>query len=111
MASNGQPLARPAHGAKKQSFLKGLREKGTVTAGCKIARINRRTAYRWRSDDETFSNLGGRKSDPCLEVGDLIIALESIDVQTFYTLNRKESLHFCRVLDQDLIIRPKKSGT
>ncbi len=48
-----------------------------------------------------------RALDPCLTVGDLVIALESIDVSAFYTLNRKESLHLSRVLQQDLIIRPK----
>jgi hypothetical protein len=44
--------------------------------------------------------------DPCLTVGDLVIALESVGIRTFYTLNSKESQHLCRALNQDLIIRP-----
>lgn len=43
----------------------------------------------------------------CSTVGDLIIALESSSVPVFYTLNRKESLHLCRVTRQDLLVRPK----
>jgi hypothetical protein len=45
--------------------------------------------------------------DPCLTVGDLIIALESVNVGFFYTLNGKESQHLCRILNQSLIVRPK----
>ncbi len=43
--------------------------------------------------------------DPCLTVGDLLIALESVGITTFYTQNSKESQHLCRVLDQNLIVR------
>jgi hypothetical protein len=45
--------------------------------------------------------------DPCLKVGDLLIALESVGFDTFYTLNVKESKHLARRLDQVLIVRPK----
>ena len=48
--------------------------------------------------------------DPCLTVGDLVIALESNGIRTFYTLNSKESQHLCRALDQDLVIRPNDSA-
>lgn len=44
--------------------------------------------------------------NPCLTVGDLVIALESIGVENFYTLNSKESQHLCRALEQNLIVRP-----
>jgi hypothetical protein len=44
--------------------------------------------------------------DPCLTVGDLCIALESVGVPVFYTLNGKESQHLCRALRQTLIVRP-----
>jgi hypothetical protein len=44
--------------------------------------------------------------DPCLTVGDLLIALESAGVPAFYTLNRKESEHLCPALGQVLIVRP-----
>src|SRR5262249_59387988 len=47
-----------------------------------------------------------RNDDPCLTVGDLVIALESAGVSIFYTLNSKESQHLCRALDQTLIVRP-----
>lgn len=47
-----------------------------------------------------------REDDPCLTVGDLLIALESAGVPIFYTLNSKESQHLCRALSQTLIIRP-----
>ncbi len=45
--------------------------------------------------------------NPCLTVGDLLIALESTDVADFYTLNGKESQHLCRALGQSLAVRPK----
>jgi hypothetical protein len=44
--------------------------------------------------------------NPCLTVGDLLIALESNGIPTFYTLNEKESRFFCHALDQELIVRP-----
>jgi hypothetical protein len=44
--------------------------------------------------------------DPCHKFGDLMIALESMNATAFYTLNGKESQHLCRVLNQDLIVRP-----
>jgi hypothetical protein len=43
--------------------------------------------------------------NPCLTVGDLLIALESVGVGTFYTMNSKESQHLCRALNQDLVVR------
>jgi hypothetical protein len=53
---------------------------------------------------ESPNEIRGR--DPCLTVGDLLIALESVDASFFYTMNGKESQHLCRALDQDLIVRP-----
>lgn len=47
------------------------------------------------------------KEDPCLTVGDLLIALESVGVPHFYTLNRAESTHLCAALGQTLIVRPQ----
>ena len=47
--------------------------------------------------------------DPCLKVGDLLIALESVGVGHFYTLNRAESIHLCRALGQTLLVRPKNT--
>lgn len=47
--------------------------------------------------------------DPCLTVGDLIIALESVGLSHFFTLNSAESQHLCRPLDQTLIVRPPDS--
>jgi hypothetical protein len=48
-----------------------------------------------------------RKFDPCLTVGDLLIAIESKNIKTFYTLNEKESRTICKSLKQRLIIRPR----
>ena len=48
-----------------------------------------------------------KSMEPCLYVGDILIALESAGVPTFYTLNGKESQHLCRALGQNLIVRPK----
>lgn len=45
------------------------------------------------------------RHDPCLKVGDLLIAIESKDVPTFYTMNWKESRHYCMALRQTLIVR------
>ena len=47
------------------------------------------------------------QNDPCLKVGDLLIAMESVGIPVFYTLNAKESKHLCRRLGQDMIVRPK----
>lgn len=44
--------------------------------------------------------------DPCSRVGDLLIALESVGIPFFYTLNSKESQHLCRALGQSLVFRP-----
>lgn len=45
--------------------------------------------------------------NPCSTVGDLLIAMESRTVKTFYTLNEKESRILCPCLEQILIVRPK----
>lgn len=44
--------------------------------------------------------------NPRHTVGDLLIALESkhANISNFYTKNYKESAHFCKVLNQDLIL-------
>jgi hypothetical protein len=44
--------------------------------------------------------------DPCLKVGDLMIALESVGIPAFYTLNEKESQFFCAALRQKMTVRP-----
>ena len=44
--------------------------------------------------------------NPCLSTGDLLIALESLGIESFYTLNSAESQHLCRALKQTLIVRP-----
>ncbi len=46
------------------------------------------------------------REDPCLTVGDLLIALESAGISHFLTLNSTESQHFCRVLGQTMIVQP-----
>jgi hypothetical protein len=45
--------------------------------------------------------------DPCLKLGDLVIALESVGIGSFYTMNGKESQYLCGPLNQTLIVRPK----
>jgi len=47
-----------------------------------------------------------QKFNPCSTVADLLIALESKCCPSFYTINKKESQHYCRVLNQNLIVRP-----
>lgn len=47
-----------------------------------------------------------REKDPCLTVGDLLIALESNYIPNFYTMNYVESQYFCKALKQNLIVRP-----
>ncbi len=44
--------------------------------------------------------------EPCYTQGDLIIALESVGVANFYTMNSAESQHLCRALNQNLYVRP-----
>lgn len=43
--------------------------------------------------------------DPCLTVGDFLIAIESDGVPNMYTMNGRESQHFCRALGQTMIVR------
>lgn len=45
------------------------------------------------------------KRNACTIVGDLLIALESSAIPTFYTMNYKESRHLCQVLGQRMIFR------
>ena len=45
-----------------------------------------------------------KNANPCLEVGDLLIALESTNAPTFYTFNYKESQHLCRAVGQRLLV-------
>jgi len=45
--------------------------------------------------------------NPCLTVGDLVIAIESRNIPHVYTMNGKESQHLCRWLGQSLILRKK----
>jgi hypothetical protein len=49
--------------------------------------------------------------EPCLTVGDALLALESAGVETVYTMNAKESQHFCRALSQTMIIRKPNPET
>jgi hypothetical protein len=44
--------------------------------------------------------------DACLEVGDLLIAIESASIEDFYTMNYRESQAFCDFFGQNLTIRP-----
>jgi hypothetical protein len=46
-----------------------------------------------------------RERNPCLTVGDLLIALESESIPDFYTINAKESRFLCRWMRQTLIVR------
>jgi hypothetical protein len=58
----------------------------------------------------TDSN-GTEERNPCLKVGDLLIALESVGVGSFYTMNAKESKQLCPVLGQELVIRPMRADS
>jgi hypothetical protein len=60
---------------------------------------------------ETFLNafLSGQNVEamnPCLTVGDLLIAMESAECKTMYTMNLKESRYLAKFLDQSLLYRP-----
>lgn len=43
--------------------------------------------------------------NPCLTVGDLVIALESAGIPTFYTQNARESQFFCNAQEQTMIVQ------
>jgi hypothetical protein len=56
------------------------------------------------------SNPGAvRAAEPCQTVGDLLIALESVEIPAFYTINERESTHLCKALEQSLIVRPSNA--
>jgi predicted nucleic acid-binding protein len=42
--------------------------------------------------------------NPCTKVGDLLIAMESREIEDFYTMNYKESRYFCEYFRQNLIV-------
>ena len=44
--------------------------------------------------------------EPCLKVGDLLLALESKAIPNFYTMNYRESQAYCDLHGQELAIRP-----
>ncbi len=44
--------------------------------------------------------------EPCLTVGDLLIAIESAEIPNFYTMNYRESQAFCDFFEQNLAVRP-----
>jgi hypothetical protein len=48
--------------------------------------------------------------EPCLRVGDLLIALESCGFPNFYTMNYRESQAYCDLHGQELAIRPNDPG-
>jgi hypothetical protein len=52
-----------------------------------------------------------RQLDPCNTVGDLLIAIESAGIPTFYTMNGKESQHLCRAMKQTMVVRPANPST
>lgn len=52
---------------------------------------------------------GIEAEEPCLSVGDLLIAMESLGCATLYTMNLRESQHLARALDQSMIYRPPNS--
>jgi hypothetical protein len=56
------------------------------------------------------SHASAREMNPCLTVGDLLIALESATVPDFYTINAKESQYLCRWFEQTLIVRKPFPG-
>ena len=59
-----------------------------------------------KSEDFLNDKAGDAKSkNPCLTVGDLVIAIESQGIPVMYTMNGKESQHFCQALGQEMIIR------
>ena len=75
-----------------------------LPADKKSAELQATESFIEKTLDEGFE---AKELNPCLTVGDLLIALESAAVSDFYTLNSKESQHLCRALRQSLIVRPK----
>lgn len=49
-------------------------------------------------------NILPEADDPCLKVGDLLIALESNGIPVFYTQNARESQFFCKVQNQTMVV-------
>lgn len=49
-AGTGQDVDR----ARKRSYLRGYASDGTVTTGCRTAKVSPYTVYRWREEDDEF---------------------------------------------------------
>lgn len=70
---------------------------------------DRKSAELERAQEFLEQVVAGRdatQADPCLSIGDLVIALESVGIPNFFALNSAESQHLCRALDQSLLVRP-----
>lgn len=69
----------------------------------KSAEIQKAETFLAKITDDPAKAAG---EDPCLTVGDVLIAMESAGISPFLTLNSTESQHFCRVLGQTMIVHP-----
>jgi hypothetical protein len=81
-----------------EEILSFLREKSKFPKTKEIEKAEQ-TLSRWLKDAVSPSS-----TNPCLNVGDLIISMESAGVPTFYTQNARESQHFCCVNNQTMIV-------
>ncbi len=71
------------------------------------AEINRTAEF----IESTGDGSAVEQRDPCLTVGDYLIALESAGIPVMYTMNGRESQHFCRALGQTMIVRKTNPAT
>ena len=90
--------------ASNKPLLRGIAEGIRTTESSKLTEELRKIGA--FIDDLPPGATGVESKDPCKTVGDLLIAIESKSVRTFYTINRKESEVLCRCLGQELIFRP-----
>jgi hypothetical protein len=85
---------------KLYEYLKAL----TATEKSKELTLAQQFIEKFLANSETIE-----AENPCLTVGDLLIALESEGCATFYTMNIKESRHLARALKQSMIYRSPNS--
>jgi hypothetical protein len=53
--------------AQKQRYLKAVEQIGTLTAGCRAARVSPHTVYQWREFDVEFSVLEQEAKNRCAD--------------------------------------------
>lgn len=62
-----RPRSEQSEQPIKTRYLRALSELGTLTAGCKAARVSPHTIYKWRDEDEAFAEEEAQAREACAD--------------------------------------------